>query len=569
MIPADLSPLARHFPRFIQADGVVGATVAWLVERCLHGEVCLDLQEWAEHPLGENGPIMPDLETWRKQLQAHPWIGPSKPVVLDGLRLYLARHYVAEVTIAQGILDRLGFDPIADAAEIRPCLQRLFPQRTEQKTAVAVACARRFAVITGGPGTGKTTTVLRLIALWQHLRPDLRLALAAPTGKAAGRLVESLMTGKTHLPKGFGQQIPTQASTLHRLLGVGRGDPHGPDHPLALDALIVDEASMVDQELMAHLMASLPQTSRLVLLGDRHQLASVEAGSVLGDITGRGHRLAYSQSTFEWLKVLEAEPDDDPDLFEGIHDAIVELRQSHRFSADRGIGRLAQAVREGKTTAVKACLEEEREVGFWDQSDAGPDNRILKWMDQHYRPVLQATHVEEALTALSRARVLTALREGPWGEEGITARFEAGLARWGKIGDPNRPYSGLPIIITRNDYETGLFNGDVGILWMEENHLRACFPLEGEIRRIPLRQLPSWRKAWAMTVHRAQGSEFDSVLLVLPLPETPVLTRELIYTGITRAKKHCILAGSRDSLKTGLNRKVQRASGLATRLGWG
>ncbi|WP_286291182.1 exodeoxyribonuclease V subunit alpha [Methylomarinovum tepidoasis] len=564
----DLSPLARHFPRFLGAEGLVERTVAWLVERCQAGETCLDLNAWAGRPLGEDGPLCPDINAWREQLLAHPHIGPGKPLVLDGHRLYLARHHEAEKTIAEGILARLEFDSLAETDKIRPTLKKLFPESGEQKTAVAVACARRFAVITGGPGTGKTTTVLRLIALWQHLRPGLRLGLAAPTGKAAGRLAESLAAGRAGLPPGFGAGIPERAATLHRLLGIGRADPHGPDHPLPLDALIVDEASMVDQELMARLMAALPPQSRLILLGDRHQLASVEAGSVLGDITGRGRRLAYSQEMAAWLERLEADPGDDPELFGGIHDAIVELRRSHRFSSDQGIGRLAQAVREGKTAAAKACLKEEKEVDFWPQADEAPDRHVLKWMDRHYRPVLEASTVGEALAALAKSRVLTAVHAGPWGEEGLTTRFETGLSRWGKIADPARPYHGLPILITRNDYETGLFNGDIGILWQEEGHLRACFPSGDEIRRIPLRQLPHWQKAWAMTVHRAQGSEFDAVLLLLPPPETPVLTRELIYTGITRARKRCILAGPKNALETGLKRQVERASGLAERLGW-
>ncbi|RMD71782.1 MAG: exodeoxyribonuclease V subunit alpha [Gammaproteobacteria bacterium] len=564
----ELSRLACHFARFADGDGLVAVTVAWLVERCLEGDVCVDLREKEGRALFEGMPPMPALAIWCKALAAHPWIGSGAPLVLDGHRLYLARHFRNEVTVAQGILSRLPFDPIAPEDVVRTRLSELFPDGGEQKAAVAAACARRFAVITGGPGTGKTTTVLRLIALWRSLSPDLRIALSAPTGKAAGRLAESLAGGVRHLPPDFREGIPHQAATLHRLLKVGGEDPHGPEHPLPLDALVVDEASMVDLALMARLMESLPQGARIVLLGDREQLASVEAGSVLGDITGRGARLPYSIRLARWLEKVGAPVAGDPVLFEGIQDAIIELRESHRFHPRMGVGRLARAIREGDMRSLRACLKEEKDVKLWLQAGQEPGREVLRWMDRHFTPVFEAPDVKKALDALSRARVLSALRSGPWGEEGMVARFEAGLARRGRIQDPSRPYHGLPIIVVRNDYETGLFNGDVGLLWREGGRLRACFP-EGEgIRRVPLRQLPEWRKAWVMTVHRAQGSEFDAVLLVLPPPETPVLTRELIYTGVTRARRHCIIASSRGALEEGLKRRVGRTSGLAWRLGW-
>ncbi len=558
--------LARHFPAFMKAEGRVGETVAWLIERSLAGHVCVDLRAQEGRPLFEGGDPMPDAESWRRELAGHPWIGPRGPLVLDGYRLYLARRFREEVKVAEGIRARLGLQPIAPAGAVRPLLAALFPEGGEQMAAVAVACARRFAVITGGPGTGKTTTVLRLIALWQRLAPGMRVGLAAPTGKAAGRLEASLASGRASLPQGFGEGLPARAMTLHRLLRIGQADPHGPDHPLPLDALVVDEASMVDLGLMARLMEALPEGARLVLLGDRDQLASVEAGSVLDDITGRGRRIPYSASLAGWLSQVGAPLEGDPVLFEGIQDALAELRESRRFDPKEGIGRASQAVRAGDVRGLRACLGKQG-VAFLPQEGPVPDRRVLRWMDRHYRQVLRARDAEAALGLLERARVLTALREGPWGEEGITARFEAGLSRLGLIADPARPYRGLPIIITRNDYETGLFNGDVGILWEEEGRLRACFPQAGGLRRVPLRQLPEWRKAWAMTVHRAQGSEFDAVLLVLP-PEAPVLTRELIYTGITRARRHCTLAAPKGALEVGLARRVERASGLAERLGW-
>ncbi len=596
----ELPPLAFHFARFVAGEANMSGdhwavrAAALVCARNLEGDVCVDLADYGGRSVfpdsvNDGDWIAPPLETWLALLRQCPCVGmpgDAQPLILDGTRLYLARHWRDECQVARVVTSRL--EVLSPPPSLPMLLERLFPAgggTDWQKVAAAMAVTRRFAVISGGPGTGKTTTVIKILALLLSLEPESRICLAAPTGKAAARLGESIRKGKEltdgerslrgKVEESVITAIPEQAVTVHRLLGVSRGHfVHARDNPLALDCLVLDEASMVDQTLMARLAEALPEKSRLILLGDRDQLASVDAGSVLGDITGHGREIHYSGSLIAMLDSLGI-PLPETIRIHGppmppVADAIALLRKSWRFDASSGIGRLALAVNGGKVGAALACLDGAySDVAWLPQSDSRPDDRVIAWAVSRYGAFLGQSRVEEAIERFDGVRVLAALRQGPWGVEELNRRIEVSLQRLGLIRG-GREYHGLPIMITHNDYETGLFNGDTGLVWQTDaGHLEACFrQVDGEIRKFPLRSLPDWVPAWALTVHKSQGSEFDQVLLVLPPEPCPVLTRELIYTGITRARQHCTLAGDREIFASAVRTPVRRASGLGKRLGW-
>jgi exodeoxyribonuclease V alpha subunit len=595
-----LPPLAYYFARFVargcgaDEDGLLARSAALVSLRNLQGDVCVDLAEQAGRPLFGYGSeiageitLAPPLGDWLEALSATPWVGRAglhAPLVLDGHRLYLGKYWRYEQTVAVALQARLEVAVVPDAVRLANGLRRLFEATPQgsldwQRVAAAIAVSRRFAVISGGPGTGKTTTVVKVLALLLEQEPELHIALAAPTGKAAARLTQAIRGGKDRVVAADGvlARIPEEASTLHRLLGAGfgHGFRHDRDNPLVLDCLVVDEASMIDLPLMARLLEALPPHSRLILLGDRDQLASVEAGNVLGDITGHGREIRYSHAQTGFLESLgmtvdEAAPADAAPP--RIADAVGLLRVSYRFAGDSGIGELARRVNAGEGETAFRLFEDGRyrDIAWLDAGERSLNPACLDWAVKRYARYLQANDVLAALRAFEQARVLAALQGGPFGVVEINRRIAERLVALGLIRG-GEEYHGKPVMVTANDYEVGLFNGDIGLLWRaEDDSLRAWFAFtENELRSVSIRQLPEHSCAYALTVHKSQGSEFDEVLLVLPSSENPVLTRELVYTGITRARKRVTIQGERLSFVQGCRRRVQRASALAEKLGWG
>lgn len=599
MTAGQLSPLSYYFARFIargcgaSVEGLLGRTAALVSTRNLHGDVCVDLARYAGRPfLAEHSeepitiPPWPPLNDWLDALAALPWVGtPTRtaPLILEGPYLYLEKYWRFENAVGESIGERMVTTERLDRARLAEGLARLFAQSRAdridwQKVAAAIAVSRRFAVISGGPGTGKTTTVVKVLALLLEQDEGLRIGLAAPTGKAAARLSAAVRSGKgqTQTDAGTLGKIPEQASTVHRLLGMGADNRflYHRDNPLMLDCLVVDEASMIDLPLMARLLEALPQRTRIILVGDRDQLASVEAGSVLGDITGHGRQIRYSPSMIAFLEEVGAAP---PTRLHGGEssvcpsDAAALLRMSHRFSARSGIGLLSRTVNAGEGEAALRLFTDDRldDITWLDGHAGAVHSACLHWAAAQYIPYLQQHDVGDGLRHFEQARLLAALHRGPFGVDEINRRIAAHLqAR--KLIDGGEEYHGKPIMVTANDYEIGLFNGDIGLLWRdEEQGLRAYFPLpEGGVRRVSVRQLPEHRCAYALTVHKSQGSEFDRVLLVLPYDWNPLVTRELIYTGITRARSRITIHSSRATFIEGCRSRVQRGSGLAQRLGW-
>ena len=590
------SSLDGHFARFVmrlagrQAHPALGLAAALVSRQTAEGHVCLDLAEIAGRSLpGAEAagpgldPPCPRLEEWLSVLPASGVVGEPgavAPLVLDGTRLYLHRYWEDEQEVAAGLLGLSEAPPEPpDWSRLKEGLSRLFPpaqggELDWQGVAAAVALLKKLCIVTGGPGTGKTHTVVKIMALLQESAAPyfLRLEFAAPTGKAAGRLQEAVRQAKQRVPLSSEvlAHIPEQAKTIHRLLGRRQGATsfrYNRNNPLPLDVLIVDEASMIDLALMARLLAALPAEARLILLGDKDQLASVEAGAILGDLC-QGQTAGYFSAEMAGclgrldLPGVPLAPGKPSPLT----DRLVQLEQSYRFGSASGIGRLARAVNAGDTDRALACLKDE---AFPDVGWRIPDNdavALAARVVEGYRSYLEAPDPVAAFAVFVNFRLLTALRQGRSGAAGLNQWAERQLAQAGLIvpARGEQWYRGRPVMVTRNHYQLGVYNGDIGLTWPdEEGRLRVFFPApDGSLRSIAPARLPEHETAYALTVHKSQGSEFDEVLLLLPEQDSPVLTRELLYTAVTRARSRFELWGTESVFRAAVAAQVRRGSGL-------
>ena len=575
-------------------------------------------------------------------------------VVMQG-RLYFSRYWFYQQQVFYSISTRLHSvsdqtqvqiqtETEAKTKELSNTLQTLFVQDAKKETAqpdwqmiaAANACLNLFSVITGGPGTGKTTTVTRLLAALISQQPNLRIALAAPTGKAAARLVESILAAKAKLAQTFplAAKIPVTSFTLHRLLGWRPGGfSYNHKKTLPYDLVIVDEASMVDLPMMAQLMEALATNTRLILLGDKDQLASVEAGSVLGDLCDSGVMVnGYHAHGLqgERAKQLEALCGMQQGYLNEYIEAnaplmansLTQLRVSHRFTHDSGIGKLAAAVNAGQFSQVQQSFAQYDDIHCYTnlavpfskdltiqtrEAEFAWQQQVINGYSQYLQAIEQGESPYQVLQLFNKFQLLCALRQGSSGLQALNDRVQSLLQNRGLLNIDNhqgagfnnsseqsRWYVGRPVMISRNDYELNLFNGDIGIAMMVESkvggiaegmadgkkgkkELRVCFATEDtsanssadpsahaqpNVRQLLPTRLPSHETAFAMTVHKSQGSEFADVALVLPDNHSPVISRELIYTAITRAKKSFSLYSNDEVLAAGVNSQIERASGL-------
>ena len=558
------------------ADGLVEAEIAW-----------------------------PDADAWTRQLAASRWVDtpddatavadPHAPLVLEGGLLYLRRYREYERALALG-LQRIATQPVPEAGiePLAPLFARLFPQATHddrQARAAALAVRHALLLVTGGPGTGKTTTITRLLVLLAAQAQAAnqaapRVALAAPTGRAAERMAESVRQAVQALAAmgvdaDLLAALPTSGTTLHRLLGTIPDSPrfrHDGDNPLPFDVVVVDDASTIDPPLMAKLVDAVASGTRLVLLGDPDQLPSVEAGDVLAAILGAvGEGDAMERGDVDVLRPLLGDGDKTSVLaqeggearFPGIR---VHLQRGWRQSEALDLAPLAAAVREGDADAALAQLRAgilsnvHFHEGLADPLELQRDELLA-----HFRALGHAATPADALAQSTRLRLLTAVREGPQGARTLNARIERLLAEGGGAGRaPQGHFQGQLLIVTENSYRHRLFNGDIGVCMRDAaGTLVAWFPGDdaGHPRAFHPAALPAHESAFAMTVHKAQGSEFDTVWLLLPARGNRVLSRELVYTGITRARRALHIAGSDAVIREALARHAARWSGLGWRLG--
>ncbi len=591
---AGFSELDRQFAQLLQTLATTPHSDLFLAaaltsHRRAEGHTCLDLATTAGCFLHEELPEVeesaarfPSLDVWEEILRQSGVVGRPgdfSPLILDDAhRLYLHRYWHYEQRLAGSIRNRAQETILCDPTKLRAILDRLFPGGTDsidwQKIAAFTAATRRLTLITGGPGTGKTRTVVWLLAALQEQSEDLplRIALCAPTGKAAARIAESIRKAKTELPcsDALKSRLPDEATTLHRLLGSIANSArfrHDAANPLAADVVVVDEASMVDLALMAKLLDALRPEARLILVGDKDQLASVEAGNVLGELCGAGaerqHSVAFAEQARRMTGIQIPNEQIQPTV-PVLADCIVELRKNWRFGSADGLSQLSRAVNAGESAEVMQLL---RGAGsLW--RPLPPARRLESELRDpilaEFGPAIRGRDPATALVALNRFRILSAVRRGPFGVEQLNALCERTLEREGFIQRNGPWYPGRPVLITRNDPELRLFNGDIGVALPDASgSLRVYFTdSAGEIRGIPTARLPDHETAFAMTVHKSQGSEFDRVLLMLPDRDNPLLTRELIYTGLTRARSSVELWANEPILTAAIQRRVERASGL-------
>ncbi|MCU7939400.1 MAG: exodeoxyribonuclease V subunit alpha [gamma proteobacterium symbiont of Bathyaustriella thionipta] len=591
----------------------------------LDAESATDRETLCWHHINENNPeedkpgyAFAKFSDWHQHL-SQITIAPedNQPLVYECNRLYLRRYWQFEEELGNAIRDLISpsaeqsgtFDRTSEKQVIEQLFSSLSGDESEpldwQKIAVANALIRQFSIIAGGPGTGKTFTVTKVLAALQALAANqLKIAMIAPTGKAAQRLNESIQKAKCILQSALLDvrqthplitdetlnSIPDNASTVHRLLGVIPGCHdfrYNVNRKLPFNVILIDEISMIDLPLMTRLIRAIDQKCRIIMLGDADQLPSVAAGSVLSDLAPR-QTPGYSKTSSELLSemtgfnvpILASESEQANKTSEDILlnlDHLTVLQKSHRFDGSGEIGKLAKYVMNGDEDKSWSCLAKGKE-----QIERVKDDSFYQWIDrmleQYYKPLFADNKasdetgrtvltIEQAFKQLQQFRFIAATRLGEQGVANINDRIEQSLRRKGLITSANEFYPGRPIMVTENHYNIGLYNGDTGLIWKnEEGTLQAAFPENESVRWLSLGRLPRVETVYAITIHKTQGSEFTHVGLVMPEKESLILSRELLYTGITRASKQLSVFATKGIFELGVRRRVLRYSGLSAKV---
>lgn len=602
LTPADVHVACRLATLLRETDDNVILALALAVRATRHGSVVIDLSSIAQTTsAGEDaetsdspGVPWPEPGAWAAACEASALTsGTEGPLRQRGTLLWLAKYDAQEQRVADQLLARTRTLPDdLDLAQLRTGLDRLFPDPADadQRLAAAICALPGVSVLTGGPGTGKTTTVSRLLALLREQRPQWPIALAAPTGKAAARLGEAVARSLATLPDADQARLSgLESTTLHRLLGWRTG-PHSRfrhDHTdrLPFDVVVIDEASMVSLTMMDRLLDALRPTTRLILVGDPDQLASVEAGAVLADIVGDtapGTRTAPFLSALDAINPSHGSTPAEPTPAHRLRDGIAQLTTNHRFHASSAISALASAISAGHTGDTLDILRaSDTGIQFVELDDTTPPSgevlgivqaEIEAWAAAVRAETMRGDH-QAALHALESHRLLCAHRRGPrgvhhWGA--LAKRWATSGASGSRSPNLDAYHLGEPILVTANDYEIGLFNGDTGIVAAppdpRSGATQAWFDHGGQPVTVPLARLGATQPAYAMTVHRTQGSQFGRVTLILPTATSNLATRETLYTAVTRAVHHVRVIGSIESITTAVSTPITRATGLQARL---
>jgi exodeoxyribonuclease V alpha subunit len=597
-----LNDVHQQFAEFFNSTTL--KAFAYAVSKKLgEGHVCFHLNHQEEDLEGFPPHYKQVILNNGHELAAEPQVstkdGDRQPFVLHNDRFYLQRYFAYETVILERIrsfVEAEKKDLEEDARQLelhKKFVESLFEQpvvnepdqladnieNTDWQLAAAISgVLNHFTIISGGPGTGKTTTVAKILAILFTIKPALRVALAAPTGKAAARMAETLKSAS--LPAGeklkekFSELTPF---TIHRLLGYVPDSPvfrHNRDNPLNYDVIIVDESSMMDVALFAKLMDATGAGTRLVLLGDKDQLASVEAGSLFGDLC-QAQEVLNLFST-ERLKLVNSFVKDPLRRIGGGHAStgtghplfqhVIELRRSHRFTGNSGIGKFSRAVIRDDKDTIQSFFQEKRDEQV--KIDTGYSQKLFENFIRGYEDFIKEKDIKAALNKLNQLRVLCAVREGEHGVYAMNRKIEHYLHQKKRIRLSGEFYENRPVIITRNYYNLELFNGDVGIIRPDEKGvLKAWFEdASKELKAVLPGYIASSETVFAMTIHKSQGSEFDKVLVVLPDASfVPILTRELLYTAVTRARSEILLQGSEAVILSAAGACVKRSSGITAR----
>ena len=591
----------QQFAEFFKSE--ILKPYAYLVSKKLsEGHICVHLNE-VNKELNEDAfyNAFAMLKNQSK-LKEEPFVsteaGVKQPFILHNNRLYLQRYFNYETSIVTRIEEFIK----SEAAEFtlrtndlqfnKEFIQTLFANELEGESSIAteninwqlaaaiVAVLNNFTIITGGPGTGKTTTVAKILAILFTINPVLKVALAAPTGKAAVRMAESLQSSASQLPDNIKKNFQSiSPGTIHRLLKFVPDTPyfrHNPSNPVNYDVVIVDESSMIDVALFAKLLGAIGPATKLILLGDKDQLASVEAGSLFGDLCKT--QLSSNMMTTKRAEFINTFIKNAARRITGAHTAeglnhllsehIIELKRSHRFTSDKGIGKFSKAI-------IKNDLDSLQEYIYQNS-----DEQVVIDKDYHleiferfisgYEDYIREPDTRQALRKINKLRVLCAVRDGAQGLYYVNNLIETYLRKKKLIDKNFEFYKNRPVIITRNYYTLGLYNGDVGIVRPDENGiLKVWFEdSDGALKSVLPGYISAAETVFAMTIHKSQGSEYDSVLVVLPNhTNIPILKRELLYTAVTRAKSKVIVQGTEEVILYAANGVVERASGIMERFG--
>jgi len=596
----DFTDFDHHLAVFLckldkDESDIIYLSVAALSSALRSGNICLDLNQVSSAAVTLvteqcSFSAFPDAATWiatLKQSVVCGIPGEYKPIILDNTRLYFYRRWHDEQQVAEYFISKTITEFPTMLFDHLDLIRSFFTNNTTetdyQYLSAILSLANRCCIINGGPGSGKTTTVAKILALHLLLFPDAhRIGLAAPTGKAAARLKSAIMHAVNELPctDAIKKALPSDAVTIHRLLFSNQknafidsiGDQMHQFLPYRI--LVVDEASMIDLSLMAQLVKVLHPHCKLILLGDKDQLSSVEAGSVLGDISDCGNEHGYTASFCSALLKCSPQLTSLPDEQCSFANSTITLKKSYRFNDTSGIGNLSKAINRGSMEDVLSSLNDSNQTDCTFRSFASDTDfnvHLQKIIASDFRPLLKCTDADQAFALLDNFRILCTVREGDYGVDAINSHIMSQLSP-GYRATTSLLYAGLPVLVTANDYRMNVFNGDTGIVSRnEKTHNTLMIAFKNQDSSIVYHhpgQIKQYEPSYAMTIHKSQGSEFDTVLVILPPQRLPICTRELLYTAVTRAKKRVEIWGTHDSLYACVNSQIVRSSGLRDKI-WG